>query len=284
MPSFLNRRRFVSVIGRKSAVPDGLWVKCPGCAQAVVRSDVEENLEVCPTCGYHRKIAARKRIEALVDPGTFQETHTDLKTGDPLDFTVEGVSYGDKVDASVKRTGLQESVITGFGDIEETRTVLAVMDFGFMGGSMGSVFGEKFCRASEDAIRERVPFVTFTCSGGARMQEGVLSLMQMAKTCGAVRAMNDAGIPYIVILTDATTGGVYASFAGVGDVTLAEPGAEIGFTGKRLIEGALRVKIPDGFQTADYQRNNGFIDQIVSRQDMRPTLGRLLRYLTPQAA
>jgi acetyl-CoA carboxylase carboxyl transferase subunit beta len=278
---FFKRRRFVSIVGPKSRVPDGLWMKCPGCAQAVYRAEVEENFSVCPSCGYHHRISARARIQYLVDPDSFQETHTDVDTLDPLDFVVGEVTYLEKVKKAKEKTGITEAIITGIGAIEETRTVLAVMDFFFMGGSMGSVVGEKFCRAAEDAIREKLPFVTFSTAGGARMQEGILGLMQMAKTSEAVRALNEAGIPYISVLTDPTTGGVCASFASLGDIMIAEPNAEIGFAGKRLIEGALKVKIPEGFQTAEYQFQNGFLDQIVKRSEMRPFLGKLVRYLAP---
>ncbi len=282
--SFLNRRRFVPVIGRKSAVPDGLWTKCPSCKQAVYRAEVEQNLQVCPLCGHHSRLTARQRIETVVDPGTFEERHALIETADPLGFNIEEVrySYLDKVDQARKKSGQTEAMICGFGKIEDQRAVLAVMDFSFRGGSMGSALGEKFCRAVADAVAERTPLLAFTSSGGARMEEGILSLMQMAKTSDAVRELNDAGVPYIAVLTDPTTGGVYASFASLADVTLAEPHAHIGFAGPRLIEGALRVKLPEGFQSAEYQYENGFVDQIVKRADLRPTLGRLLRYLTPQ--
>lgn len=280
MPFFM-RRRFVSIIGRKSAVPDGLWMKCDGCSQAVVRPEVEANLNVCPACGHHYRISARARIQYVVDPDSFEETHENIQTQDPLEFTVGGASYLAKIEKAKEKSGLNEAIVTGFARIEESRTALGVMDFAFMGGSMGSVVGEKFCRAAEDAIRERLPFIMFSTAGGARMQEGILGLMQMAKTAEAVRAMNEESIPYISVLTDPTTGGVCASFASLGDIILAEPNAEIGFAGKRLIEGALKVKLPAGFQTAEYQFKNGFIDQIVKRSDLRSLLGKLLRYLSP---
>lgn len=278
---FFKRRRFVSVIGRKSAVPDGVWMKCSSCNQAVYRAEVEENQQVCPACGYHYRINAAKRIEWLVDPGSFRETHTELQTVDPLEFTVGDVTYQEKIEKTKQATGLQEALITGAARIENHPLMLVVMDSTFMMGSMGSVFGEKFCRAVDDAVGERVPCVAFAASGGARMQEGMLSLMQMAKTANAVRELNEARIPYISVLTDPTSGGVYASLASLGDIILAEPGAYVGFAGTRLIEGALNVTLPEGFQRAEYQFANGFIDQIVKRGDMRATLGRLLEYLTP---
>lgn len=281
---FLKRRRFVSVIGRKSQVPDGMWMKCPGCNQAVTRKEIEENQQVCTHCDYHHRIGARKRIEFLVDPGSFQETHMGLQSADPLGFVVEETSYSypKKVKESTEKSGMTEAIVTGFASIENTRTVLGAMEFGFLGGSMGSALGEKFCRAADDAVRERLPMVVFSSSGGARMMEGILSLMQMAKTADGVRAMNAAGVPFISVLTHPTTGGVWASFASLGDIILAEPHAHIGFAGPRLIEGALKVKLPEGFQSAEYQHEYGYVDQIVSRTEMRTVLGKLLAYLAPQ--
>jgi acetyl-CoA carboxylase carboxyl transferase subunit beta len=281
--AFLKRRRFVSVIGRRSQVPDGVWQKCPGCGRSVTRAEVEDNCNVCTHCAYHYLIPAVRRIELLVDEGTFEERHTGITSSDPLNFVVEEVaySYPEKFARTRDRSGMHEAVVTGVGKIEEAPVSLAVMDFSFMGGSMGSVVGEKICRAADDAVRERMPFVSFAASGGARMEEGILSLMQMAKTCDAVRALNEAGVPYISVLTQPTTGGVFASFSALGDVVLAEPGAHIGFAGPRLIEGALKVKLPEGFQKAEYQYENGFVDQIVSRTQMRTTIGKLVRYLAP---
>jgi acetyl-CoA carboxylase carboxyl transferase subunit beta len=283
--SFLKRRRFVSVVGRKSSVPAGLVLKCEGCKQVIFHRDLRENQMVCQQCGHHYRVKAHRRISWLVDEGSFEETHADIESGDPLDFVVKEVnfSYPEKVAQSKQKSGLNEAIITGFARIEGTRTVLGAMDFTFRGGSMGSALGEKFCRAARDAVRENLPLVAITSSGGARMEEGILSLMQMAKTADAVHQMNEAGVPYIVVLTNPTTGGVYASFASLGDITIAEPRAHIGFAGPRLIEGALKVKLPEGFQSAEYQYDNGFIDMIVPRPEMRETLAKLLRYLSPQA-
>jgi len=278
---FFKRRKFVSVVGRKSVVPDGLWMKCSNCNQAVYRAEVEKNQQVCPACGHHYRINSAKRIEWTVDPGSFEETHTQLQTSDPLGFSVGDVTYQEKIEKTQEATQLPEALVTGLATLDGQRTVLAVMDSTFMMGSMGSVFGEKFCRAVKDAVRERIPLVVFAASGGARMQEGILSLMQMAKTADGVRELNDAGIPYIVVLTDPTSGGVYASLASLGDIILAEPGAYIGFAGTRLIEGALNIEVPEGFQRAEYQFQNGFVDRIVKRSDMAPTLAKLLRYLSP---
>lgn len=281
--SFPRRRRFISVVGRKSSVPDGLWQKCPGCDQPELRAEVEKNLWTCPRCMYHHRISAELRIQYLADPDSFEQTHTNVLSMDPLGFDIEEVdySYTDRLAGYQKKTGLNEALVTGFAAIEEQRCVLSAMDFAFAGASMGSAVGERFCRAAEDSVRERVPFVVVAASGGARMQEGILSLMQMAKTASAVHLLNEAGILYVVVLTNATTGGVYASFASLGDVVLAEPGALIGFAGPRLIEGALKVKLPEGFQSAEYQFENGFVDRIVHRTELRPLLGKLLRYLHP---
>ncbi len=276
---FLNRRRFVSVIGRKSAVPDGVWMKCSGCKQAVYRNEVEENDQVCPACGHHYRMSARKRIALVADENSFEESHHDIETVDPLDFKVGGVTYQQKVEKAKQTHELTEALVTGAARIEENPVILAVMDPFFMGGSMGSAVGERFCRVAGDAIERKQPLLVFAASGGARMQEGILSLMQMVKTADAVRQLNEAGVPYISVLTDPTTGGVYASFASLGDIILAEPKALIGFAGPRLIEGALKVTLPEGFQSAEYQFENGFVDQIVPRSEMRATLGKLLRYL-----
>jgi len=275
------RRRFVSVIGRKSAVPAGLFMKCMGCNQAVLRAEVEENLNVCTICGYHYRLSARERIEQLVDADTFEETHGNVETTDPLEFSVGEETYLEKIDQYKQKTALSEALVTGVAAIENTRTVLGVMDFGFCGASMGSVVGEKFCRAAENAVAENLPMVIVCCSGGARMQEGILALMQMAKTADAVRAMNEAGVPYISVVTDPTSGGVWASFASLGDIILAEPGAYVGFAGTRVIESALNVELPEGFQRSEYQFDNGFVDRVVKRKALRTTLGKLLRYLAP---
>jgi acetyl-CoA carboxylase carboxyl transferase subunit beta len=279
--SIFKRSKFGGFMGGQKKVPDGVWLKCPSCSQAIYRNELEENLHVCPGCQHHFRIAARRRIEWLVDPDSFEETHSEVLSQDPLGFKVGKETYAERVERAKTDSGLEEAVLTGFGAIEGRRAVFGAMDAKFIMGSMGSAVGEKLCRAAQDAIRERLCFICFAASGGARMQEGTLALMQMAKTADAVRQMNEAGVPYISVLTDATTGGVYASFASLGDVILAEPGANIGFAGKRLIEGSLKVKLPEGFQTSEYQYKNGFIDEIVPRQEMRPTLGRLLQYLSP---
>ena len=280
--TFFKRSKFAGFIGEKNRVPDGVWMKCTSCKQPVYRSEVEENFNTCPACGFHFRMGARKRLEHLLDPESFAETHTEIKSADPLKFAVGKETYPQRLERAQTDTGLDEAMITGFGAVEERRAVFGAMDPGFIMASMGSAVGERFCRAAVDAIRERLCFVCFAASGGARMQEGTLALMQMAKTADAVREMNEAGVPFISVLTDPTTGGVYASFASLGDVMLAEPGANIGFAGKRLIESALKVKLPEGFQTAEFQSQNGFVDRIVKRNEMRPFLGKLLAYMTPR--
>lgn len=279
--AFFKGNRFFGGRANKS-IPDGLWMKCSACEQIVYRSEVEANLEVCPLCQHHHRLPARQRIEFTVDPGSFTETHAEVTTVDPLSFEVGSETYAKRVERIKEKTGLNEALVCGMAQVEGTRTAIGAMDSNFIMASMGSALGEKFCRLCGDAIRERTPLLMFAASGGARMQEGILALMQMAKTSAAVRKLNENAIPYVVVLTDPTSGGVFASFASLGDVILAEPKAYIGFAGARLIEGALRVKLPEGFQRAEYQYENGFIDQIVPRSDMRPFLGRLLRYLTPE--
>ncbi len=280
--TFFKRSKFAGFIGEKNRVPDGVWMKCTSCKQPVYRSEVEENDKVCPACGFHFRIGARDRLGHLLDPESFVETHTEIRSADPLKFSVGKETYAQRIARAQNDTGLDEAMLTGFGAIETRRAVFAAMDPGFIMASMGSAVGERFCRSAADAIREHLCFIVFAASGGARMQEGTVALMQMAKTANAVRQMNEAGVPFISVLTDPTTGGVYASFASLGDVMLAEPGANIGFAGKRLIESALKVKLPEGFQTAEFQSQNGFVDRIVKRNEMRPFLSKLLAYMTPQ--
>jgi acetyl-CoA carboxylase carboxyl transferase subunit beta len=282
--SFMKRRRFVSVVGRKSNLPPGLWMKCHGCQRVVYLKDVQENKMVCTRCGFHYKVKATQRIDWIVDEGSFEETHGDIVSANPLNFELPEVSYSynEKLEAGKRKSGLNEAMVTGFAAVDRVRTVIGAMEFRFCGASMGSVVGEKFCLAADDACEHNLPLVMICASGGARMQEGILALMQMAKTADAVHQMNEAGVPYISLLVDPTSGGVYASFASLGDVTLAEPGAYVGFAGARLIEGALKVKLPEGFQTAEYQHENGFVDMVVPRTELRETIGRLLKYLSPQ--
>lgn len=282
--TFFKRSKFAGFIGEKNKVPDGVWLKCSSCKQAVYRNEVAENLQVCPACDFHFRIGARERLERLLDLDSFEETHATIEAADPLHFTVGKETYAERLERARNDSGLIEALITGSGTIDGHAGQFGAMDARFIMASMGSAFGERFYRTAMDAIERRVCFVCFTASGGARMQEGTLALMQMAKTVEAVRQMNEAGIPFISVLTDATTGGVYASFASLGDIILAEPQANIGFAGKRLIESALKVKLPEGFQSAEYQFKNGFVDRIVKRSEMRPFLSKLIAYMAPQQA
>lgn len=281
--AFFTRKRFSSVIGRKKSIPDGVWIKCQGCAKPLYRNELDENNEICPHCEYHYRLSARKRIAMMVDTDSFVETYANIETSDPLRFKVGDVSYLDKIVQAQEKAGASEALVCGTAAIHEYPLIIGVMDSAFIMGSMGSALGEKFCRCADDAVEKRIPFVIYVASGGARMQEGILSLMQMAKTANAVRTMNEAGAPFITVLTDPTTGGVYASLASLGDIIIAEPGAQIGFTGPRLIEGALKkVQLPEGFQTAEYQFKNGFVDRIVHRNEQRDFVGKLVAYLSPQ--
>lgn len=260
-------------------VPDGVWVKCENCKKIVYEGELAETNRVCTGCGFHFDLTAQDRIEMLADAGTFEGIDADLTTCDPLEFEALK-AYKDQVESSVAKTGLPEAIMTGRAKIEGRDVVLGAMDFRFIGASMGSVVGEKVTRAFELGTAERIPVVLVTASGGARMQEGMLSLMQMAKTSAAVRRHGDAGIPYVSVLGNPTYGGVTASFAVLADVLLAEPGALVGFTGGRVIEQTLRQKLPKGFQTAEFMLQHGMIDEVVPRSDLRRRISLLLEYLS----
>jgi acetyl-CoA carboxylase carboxyl transferase subunit beta len=259
------------------SLPGNIAVKCPNCRELLVGKDWEKNLKVCPKCGHHGRLSARERIDQLLDPDTFQEIAGELRPSDPLQFASRSQVYREKLESERQSSGLNESVVTGRGLIEDLPLALAVMDFRFIGGSMGSVTGEKITRSIELATRERMPVLVVSASGGARMQEGVISLMQMAKTSAALARLADTGVPYFSLLTDPTTGGVTASFAMLGDVILAEPGALIGFAGPRVIEQAMHHHLPKDVNTSEFVLKHGMIDQIVHRRALRPTLARLLR-------
>lgn len=258
----------------KVHVPDGLFKKCPKCGQIVCMEDVIDNRYICPECDYYFKISARTRISMVADKGTFKEWDNDLQTTDPLSFP----GYKKKLEKIQAATDLDEAVITGVCEIRGQKTCIGVMSADFFMGSMGSIVGEKVTRLFERATKERLPVVLFCCSGGARMQEGTVSLMQMAKTSQAVKRHSDAGLLYIAFLTDPTTGGVTASFAMLGDVILAEPEALIGFAGPRVIEQTIKQKLPEGFQRAEFLVEHGFVDRIVKRRAIRKTLAFLLKY------
>ncbi len=272
MLNWLRRPKYGSLERRE--MPAGIWDKCPRCRNLIYRKELERNLMVCPKCGYHHRLSAVERLEITLDEHAFEEYDASLTSTDPLGF--EG--YGAKLAEAREKTGQAEAVITGDGTIDGWRTVIAALDFNFMGGSMGSAVGEKITRAAERAVESRLPLVVFSASGGARMQEGVLSLMQLAKTSAAIGRLHEAGLPYLSVMCDPTTGGVTASFAFLGDVILAEPGALIGFAGRRVIEQTIRRKLPDDFQTAEFCLQRGLIDMVVSRAEMRATLARLLAF------
>lgn len=251
----------------------GKWVKCDSCKEILYKEDVHKNYSVCPNCGKHFRISARRRLEQIVDENTFEEMDSNLQTTDPLQF--EG--YTKKIALLQEKTKINEAVKTGIGKINGEQAVIAIMDGNFLMGSMGCVVGEKITRAIETAIEKRLPLIMFCVSGGARMQEGIISLMQMAKTSSALAKLDDAGLLYISVLTDPTTGGVTASFAMLGDIILAEPDALIGFAGPRVIEQTLKQKLPEGFQRSEFLLEHGFIDKIVTRKDMKDTLSQILK-------
>ena len=258
----------------KVDIPVGKWVKCDKCNEILYKDTLHENFSVCPNCGNHFRLSARRRIKQIVDEGTFKSFEIDIKTVDPL--KIDG--YVEKIEGLRAKTGIDEAVVCGNGKINNEEVVICVMDGNFLMGSMGSVVGEKITYSIEKAIELKLPIIIFSVSGGARMQEGIISLMQMAKTTAGVSKLNEAGILYISVLTDPTYGGVTASFASLGDIVLAEPGAMIGFAGKRVIEQTIGEKLPEGFQTAEFLLEHGFIDKIVERKDMKDTLYKLIKF------
>jgi len=265
--------------GKSVKVPYGLWVKCDHCGEIIYKKEVERNLDVCPKCDYHFRISAAARISITFDENTFIEFDSKMEPVDALDFR-DLKKYKDRIKAAQKETGLRDAMISGEGLIGSQKAVAAVFEFSYMGGSMGSVVGEKITRVIERAIEARAGAVIFSSSGGARMQESILSLMQMAKTSAALAKLREARLPYISVLTDPTMGGVSASFAMLGDVIVAEPRALIGFAGPRVIAETIRQKLPEGFQRAEYLLEHGMVDMIVERKLMKETLSRLLSMLT----
>ena len=262
---------------KKRDMPEGLWHKCPGCGEVIHELELKKSLRVCPHCNYHFTLSAPERIESITDPGTFTETDKEMASVDALNFK----GYKEKLTKYQKITGLSEAIITGKGKIIGNSVVLAVMDFRFLGASMGSVVGEKITRAIELATKEKTAVIIISASGGARMHEGILSLMQMAKTSGALAVHDRAGLPFISVLTHPTTGGVTASFATLGDMILAEPGCMIGFAGPSVIKETTHQELPDGFQTAEFMHEHGLVDMIVERREMRERLASILGYLLP---
>ena len=267
--------------GSKRAVPEGLWAKCPGCGAVLYRAEMERNLDVCPKCSHHNRIGARKRLAAFLDMDSGQEIAAELSPTDPLKFK-DSKKYKDRITQAQKASGEKDALIVMQGTLKGLNVVSAAFEFSFMGGSMGSVVGEKFVQGVNVALERRIPFICFSASGGARMQESLYSLMQMAKTSAALHKMREQGIPYISVLTDPTTGGVSASFAMLGDPNVAEPNALIGFAGPRVIEQTVRETLPEGFQRSEFLLEHGTLDMIIDRREMRDKLADLLSILTHQ--
>lgn len=279
--NWLTRVRNAIPFIAKRDTPDNLWIKCPGCAQMIFAKEYEDNLSVCPVCNHHGRIGPSARFEHLFDQGSWAVLPSPKVIEDPLKFR-DSKKYVDRIKAARAETGESDALINAQGTIEGETIVVGVQDFAFMGGSMGIAVGEAFIIGVRAAIEANCPYVIFTASGGARMQEGILSLMQMPKMTVGVQELHDAGLPYIVVLTDPTSGGVMASYAMLGDVHIAEPGATLAFTGRRVLENTIREKLPDDFQTSQYLLEHGMLDMVVARHDLRHTLAQLVGYLAPQ--
>ncbi|MCL5673329.1 MAG: acetyl-CoA carboxylase, carboxyltransferase subunit beta [Deltaproteobacteria bacterium] len=264
--------------GKPAGIPEGLWVKCPGCSEIIYKKELERNLEVCPKCNYHFRINSESRIKIIFDEGSFVRLFDDLKPTDILDFK-DTKKYKDRLKEDYEKTGLSDAAVAGYGLIEKIEAASVIFDFNFMGGSMGRVVGEKITKTFEYAIEKKLPVIIFTSSGGARMQEGIFSLMQMARTIAVISEYEKTRLPYISVLTDPTTGGVSASFASIGDIMIAEPKALIGFAGPRVIEKTIHQNLPEGFQRAEYLLEHGMIDMIVERKDIKNTIKNLLNLL-----
>ena len=262
----------------RKEMPEGLWMRCPDCEQMLYKNAVEQNLNVCPECDHHFRINAATRIKYLVDEDSFQEILTELTSNDPLNFTFRETTYKQRLRDDEEKSGSKEAMRVGKAFIKGREVVLAVMEPNFLMGSMGYVVGEKFCEGVDIAMEEKLPFIAVCCSGGARMHEGVVALGQMAKTSAALAKYDKAGGFFIAVLTDPTTGGVTASFAMLGDITIAEPGALIGFAGPRTIAETIKVELPEGFQTAEFMLEHGFVDEIIHRKDLRSEIARLIDY------
>jgi acetyl-CoA carboxylase carboxyl transferase subunit beta len=264
---------------KKVKIPEGLWVKCESCREIIYKKEIDKNLKICPKCNYHFRISARERLKLLVDEGSFIEMDAALTSNDPLHFR-DKMPYRERIEENRKKSGLQEAAISGEAAIEGHPAIVVFMDFSFMGGSMGSVVGEKVVRAAEAAIEKKIPLIVTASSGGARMQEGIFSLMQMARVSAAIAKLNDGGGLYISILADPTFGGVTASFAMLGDVILAEPRSLIGFAGPRVIEQTIKQQLPDDFQRSEFLLEHGLIDRIVDRKDMKMTIAKIIELLS----
>ncbi|MXX55997.1 MAG: acetyl-CoA carboxylase carboxyltransferase subunit beta [Gemmatimonadetes bacterium] len=276
MAWFQKQKTRLTSEGRRD-LPRDVFEKCEGCGEILYRERLEQNVGVCPECGCHFRIPAVRYVELLADEESFEEVDEEMTSGDPLGFT-DLKRYGDRLEAARGRTGRNEAVITGRARIEGIPVVLAVMDFSFIGGSMGSVVGEKIARAGRDALDRELPLIVVSASGGARMMEGIFSLMQMAKTSAVLARVHERGLPYISVLTDPTTGGVTASYAMLGDVNLAEPGALIGFAGPRVIGETIKQELPPGFQSAEFLEEHGMVDRVVDRRELKSSIAQLLRH------
>ena len=263
---------------RGSRVPEGLWVKCEGCRETLYRKELERNLFVCPRCGHHHRVSARTRLAQLFDGSEWKEAFAKVFSSDPLDFT-DSKPYAERLRALKDKGQRSDAMVVGVGRLAGIRTVIAAMEYSFMGGSMGSAVGEKLTRAIERCLKAKAPLIVVSCSGGARMQEGILSLMQMAKISAALARLHAARLPYLSVLADPTTGGVTASYAMLGDLNIGEPGALIGFAGPRVIEQTIRQKLPEGFQRAEFLLEHGMLDMVVPRQELKDTLARCLTHL-----
>ncbi len=282
MAWFKKARKPIAAPDKASRVPEGLWVKCPECDTIIYTRDMFQSLSVCPKCAHHFRLTARERLLMLFDGEHWLEHDAGLKSNDPLQFT-DTKPYRTRLDASRTATGLADAIIIGVGRIDGHEAVVAAMEYSFIGGSMGVVMGEKIVRAAETALDRRLPLIIVSCSGGARMMEGALSLMQMAKISAALARLDRARLPYISVLTDPTTGGVTASFAMLGDFNIAEPKALIGFAGPRVIEQTIRQKLPDGFQRSEFLLERGMLDLVVDRRELKATIARALRFMRPPA-
>jgi acetyl-CoA carboxylase carboxyl transferase subunit beta len=278
MPWFRKEKKALEPQPEKRVQTEGLWVKCEGCKQILWKKDLDANFQCCPKCNHHFKLSARPRLEMLFDDGQYTEHDTRLSSTDPLGFR-DTKSYRDRLKKAEKQTGLKDALISGEGLLEGKPLMVCAMEFSFIGGSMGAVVGEKITRAIDRCIGQKLPLVIISCSGGARMMEGAISLMQMAKISAGLARLEEARMPYISVLTDPTTGGVTASYAMLGDLNIAEPGALIGFAGPRVIEQTIRQKLPEGFQRAEFLLAHGMIDAIVPRKELKPYLSRSLNLL-----
>ncbi len=283
MAWFKKARKPIAASTAPSRVPEGLWVKCPDCDSTIYTKDLAESLSVCPKCSHHFRLSATERLKVLFDDEQWVEHDAGLQSNDPLKFT-DTKPYGSRLTAGQKATGLRDAIVVGAGKIDGLPAVVAAMEYGFIGGSMGVVMGEKLVRAIEHAMDRRCGLIIVSCSGGARMMEGALSLMQMAKVSAGLARLDRAQLPFISVLTDPTTGGVTASFAMLGDFIVAEPKALIGFAGPRIIEQTIRQKLPAGFQRSEFLLERGMLDLVVDRREMKATLARLLRFMGPSAA